>query len=133
MCATALAGCASSDPAGTAVGSPTSTPGQAFTEALNNCSDVADQAWEVIGDGGKTLTLDGADKYKGKDEASVEQLVCVLKSLNVSDAIMTEMSQTTGIMERQQGPVGPLQRQLDLPPRQRPRYHHPGSGLGGMT
>jgi hypothetical protein len=67
--------------------------------AVAACNLTSSQ-YATVGDGGKTLTLDGESKTGG-DGLTITELVCVLGKLKVSDAVVTQMDSTTALQGRQ--------------------------------
>ena len=55
----------------------------------------------VIGDDGRSLTLDMAGEDAGSGELTVGDVVCVLNELDVPDAVMTKMDSTSSNDGRQ--------------------------------
>jgi hypothetical protein len=70
-------------------------------QAATTCK-LTHSAYAEVADGGKTLTLDGASQAGG-DGLSITQLACVLRSLKVTDAVVTQMDSTTSLQGRQTG------------------------------
>jgi hypothetical protein len=75
--------------------SPTPKP---LEQAKATCAASSDAV--EVGDGGKTLTIDGKGK---KDFSGLEttQVVCILKALKVSDAVISQMDSTRALDGRQ--------------------------------
>ncbi len=78
-----------------AVAADTAAKARVLQTAAEGCS-VADVAGVTIGDGGRTLTLDG----QGAEESSgvnVSQTVCVLMAVNTPDAVISRMDSTRAL------------------------------------
>jgi hypothetical protein len=85
--------------------------------ALVECN-VDRNNYATLGDGGRTLTLDGkGDEGPG---LSVLNEVCILTELDVSDAILSEMSGTRALDGRQTGSWGDINASWS---------YHPDNGL----
>lgn len=69
--------------------------------AVESCGIEGASGFDV-GDGGNTLSIDG----KGEDDASgadITDIACVLKALDVSDAVISRIDSTRALDGRQEG------------------------------
>lgn len=71
--------------------------GPNLNSALSNCGLTADDEGVTLGDGGKSLFLDGEgeEDYSG---ISYSDQGCVLGELNIPDIVSTQISNTTALM-----------------------------------
>ncbi|WP_020076065.1 hypothetical protein [Cryocola sp. 340MFSha3.1] len=95
--ALALSGCASP----TAKPTPTETR-TVMQKAMDKCDLISVSPGLSLGDGKHTLILDGKGK-EDSDGMSAETELCILKALNVTDAILNEIETTRALDGRQEG------------------------------
>lgn len=83
----------------TALATPTMTR---IETAVNGCHLSGNDSASV-GDGGTSVVLDGSGEAADSGELSIDDEACVLRALDVTDAVTAQMDDTNSLQGRQSG------------------------------
>ena len=112
----AIAGCGSS--ANVSDDEPAGPKQTTIESAVGDCQ-LWKNMWVTVGDNGRTLVVDGEDDT-GLGGLGYKKIACLLAGLEVSDATLARMENTTSLMGQQSARDGDL----------RVRWtYHPDNGL----